>query len=68
MYAAPPPSQQLGQLVQVQVPAGLAPGMTFQAQTSGGLVSVTVPNGCGPGSMLSITVPSTMPVANAYAV
>ena len=41
----------------VQVPPGVAPGMTFHANIGGRLVGVTVPPGIGPGSTLQIQVP-----------
>ena len=44
------------QQIQVQVPAGVAPGQTFQVNANGKMVPVTVPAGVAPGTMLSITV------------
>ena len=44
------------QQMQVQVPAGVAPGQTFQVNANGKMVPVTVPPGVAPGTMLTITV------------
>jgi len=41
---------------EVDVPAGLMPGATFQAQTANGLVTLTVPEGHLPGQKLQFQV------------
>ena len=46
------------QLVQVQVPVGISPGMQFQIQVGQQIMAVACPQGAGPGSMIQIQVPA----------
>jgi len=52
--------QQMQQM-QVTVPAGVAPGMTFQVSTPSGLMMVTCPAGVGAGSVIIVNVPVSVP-------
>ena len=50
------------QLVDVEVPAGAAPGSAVEAQASdGSVVKITVPEGAKPGDKLKVRVPKVMP-------
>ena len=54
--------QQQQPTMNVQVPAGMGPGSTFQVQTpSGQVMTLTVPPEASPGTVLQIPVPSAPP-------
>ena len=56
------PSQKM-QVMQVQVPAGISPGMQFQVNIGGQIMAIACPQGAGPGSMIQIQVPAAAPAA-----
>ena len=53
------------QIMQVQVPAGVSPGMQFQVNIGGQIMAIACPQGAGPGSMIQIQVPAAAPAAPA---
>ena len=58
---AQPPAMQM---MQVQVPPGVAPGGVFVVATpSGGQVQVTVPHGVQAGGVMQVQVPVAPPMA-----
>ena len=46
--------------MQVQIPAGVTEGGTFQVQTASGLVTVTVPKGAVSGQTMMIAAPAAV--------
>ena len=53
------------QMMQVQVPAGMSPGMQFQIQVGQQIMAIACPQGAGPGSMIQIQIPAQQPAAEA---
>jgi hypothetical protein len=53
------------QTFQVQCPAGVSPGQTFQANVGGRVVAVRVPPNGSAGMLMNIQVPAAAPVAQA---
>ena len=49
------------QMMQVQVPAGMSPGMQFQIQVGQQIMAIACPQGAGPGSMIQIQIPAQQP-------
>ena len=47
-------SQPATQMYQLEVPAGVSPGMQFQADVGGQMMVITCPQGAGPGSTIQV--------------
>ena len=51
------------QMIQVQVPAGMSPGMQFQIQVGQQIMAIACPQGARPGSVIQIQIPAQQQVA-----
>ena len=49
------------QMMQVQVPVGMSPGMQFQIHVGQQIMAIACPQGAGPGSMIQIQIPAQQP-------
>ena len=57
MMQGTPPGQQMQQM-QVTVPAGIGPGMSFMVNTPSGMIQVTCPQGVTAGGQMLVHVPA----------
>ena len=65
VVAGQPQIQAAAQLMDVQVPAGMTAGSSFQVATpTGEQFAVQVPQGAGPGTIIRVPIPAAIPAAN----